>query len=120
MKKLIFIYMLACSSFVSANEDVLIEDSNQVAQLNAIQSNLDEVSSAVMSCIDSGKEHSVCLCQNEEIIIQFNINVKKLFEDNMVLQKYALVRFKSTDGTGVTQNLRGILKQANSGAPSCT
>ena len=107
MKKMVFIYILTFSGFVSANEEVLIENSKQVAQLNTIQSHLDKVSSAVMSCIDLGKEHSVCLCQNKEIIIQFNTNVKKLIEENKELQKYDLVRFKSTDGTWVTQSLHG-------------
>ena len=81
---------------------------------------MDNVSSEIMSCIDSGKEHSVCMCQSKAIIVQFNNSVKALIEKNKDIEKLDLVRFKSTDGTWVTQSLKGLLKQASAVAPSCT
>ncbi|MEW4982094.1 MAG: hypothetical protein AB1Y26_02510 [Cycloclasticus sp.] len=120
MKKLIFIYILAFTSLAFANEEVLIENPNIVAQLNTIQSNLDKVSSSVMACLESGHEHSACLCQNKEIINHFNNNVEALFRENKALETHDLVRFKTTDGTWVTQSLKGLSKQASEGKPSCT
>ena len=120
MKKLIFIYVLGFSSFTFANAEVLIKNPNIVAQLNTVQSNLDNVSSSVMACIESGREHSACLCQSKEAITQFNRSVETLFKKNKALQTHDLVRFKSTNGTWVTQSLQGISKQARAGKPPCT
>lgn len=113
MKKLFLIFLITASSFLWASEEVLIEDSSVVSRLNTIQENLDNVSTAVMSCIESGKEHSACMCQNKTLIIQFNTSVKTLFEEFTDLEKLDLIRFKATDGDWVTQSLKGILKQAN-------
>ena len=120
MKKLLFIYILAFSNFAIANENVLIENPNIVIQLNTVQSNLDKVSSSVMACIESGSKHSACLCQNIEFISHFNRSVETLMDKNKELRKYDLVRFKSTDGTWVTQSLQGLSTQASADEPSCT
>ena len=120
MKKLFLVYLIVVSNLLWADEETLIEDPSLVSQLNLIQINLDKISSTIMSCLDSGKEHSACMCQSKEIIIQFNNSVKSLIQNNKAIENLDLVRFKSTDGTWVTQSLHGLLKQANAEEPSCT
>lgn len=88
-----------------------------VAELNAIQMSLDNVSTSVMACIESGGEHTNCLCQNKDVITQFNDSVHSFFERNDHMKNADLVRFKADDGSGVTQSLQGILKQAHSDEP---
>ncbi|MEH6626148.1 MAG: hypothetical protein V7739_06885 [Motiliproteus sp.] len=120
MKKLILFYLIVIANISFANDEMLIEDSKLIAQLDTIQQNLDNVSTSVMSCIDSGKDHSSCLCESKEMIIKFNDSVETLFRENQKLKKHDLVRFKSIDGSWVTQSLQGLLKQANAGTPKCT
>jgi len=120
MKYLLFAYLITASSFIFAGEEVLIEAPALVAQLNRIQMNLDEASSAVMTCLESGKNHSVCMCESKKIIIKFNDSIKSLIEKNKDLGNFDLIRFKSTEVSWVTQSLKGLLKQASAGSPSCT
>ena len=120
MKCLIFAFLFTVSSFLIAGEEVLVEDPALVAQLSKIQMNLDAASSSIMACLDSGKSHSTCMCESKEIIIEFNASVKSLIDKNKNLGNLDLIRFKSTEGSWVTQSLKGLLKQANAGSPSCT
>jgi hypothetical protein len=120
MKRLLLICLLATAGVVSASEELLIENTEMVTQLNIIQSSLDKVSTEVMSCMDSGNEHSVCMCQNKAIITQFNDGVKVFIENNKNLESHDLVRFKSPDGTWITLSIKGLLRQANAGTPSCS
>ncbi|GEM_PF-1539295 len=120
MKNLmILISMLLLSTTVIANEEQLIEDSKMIAELNAIQRSLDNVSTSVMSCIESGGEHTNYLCQNKDVITKFNDTVHSFFERNGHLKEVDLVRFKANDEAWVTQSLQGILKQASSDSPQC-
>ena len=120
MKYLLLAYLITTSSYLFAGEEVLIEDPDLVAQLNKIQMNLDEVSLAIATCLESGKEHSICMCESKEIIIKFNASVKSLIEEHKDFSNLDLLRFKSTDGSWVTQSLEGLLKQASAGSPPCS
>ncbi len=120
MKKLFLVYLIALSNLLWADEETLIEDPTLVSQLNLIQINLDKVSSTIMNCMDTGKEHPACMCQSRDIIIQFNNSVNLLIQNNKAIENLDLVRFKSTDGIWVTQSLNGLLTQANAEEPSCT
>ena len=119
MKRFTFMCILMFAGVSVANESSVIDDPHVAMQLNAVQSKLDEVSSSVMNCIESGAEHTVCLCENQQIIGVFNKSVNTLFEKNDELKSLDLVRFKSADGVWVTQSLQGILKQASAGKPLC-
>lgn len=116
---MILVSILLFSNIVIANEEQLIEDPKMVVELNTIQMSLDNVSTAVMACIESGGEHTSCLCQNKDVITDFNDDVHSFFERNDHMYNTDLVRFKVDDGNWVTQSLQGILKQAGSGTPRC-
>lgn len=120
MKKLLIAFLITTSSLLYASEEILIEEPSLVAQLNRIQSNLDEVSAAVMLCMETSKKHMVCICESKEKIIEFNTSVKSLIEKHKVLDGSDLIRFKSTDGSWVTQSIKGLVKQANIELPSCS
>ncbi len=119
MKIFIFILLILLPNILLASEEVLIEDPALVSQLIKIQDSLDKVSTAVMKCIDSGEKHSICLCQNKSIIIEFNNTVKSTLEKSTNFKSLDLVRFKHPDGEWITQSLEGIKLQANN-EPSCT
>jgi len=116
---MILVSTLLFTNIAIANQEQLIEDPKVVAELNTIQTSLDNVSTSVMSCIESGGEHTNCLCQNKDIITQFNDNVHSFFERNDHMKHADLVRFRVDDGNWVTQSLQSILKQASSGTPHC-
>ena len=101
------------SNVVWSDEGVDISDPAQVTELHKVQDKLDSVSTAIMSCMDTGEEHKTCLCKNEELIVQFNSIVEKLFSNQPELDALDIVSFKATDGTWVSQSLVGIKKQAS-------
>ncbi|MBT5498545.1 MAG: hypothetical protein HOK54_22640 [Alphaproteobacteria bacterium] len=119
MKGLVFSYVLLTTNMSFATGEWLIEDPGSVTQLISIQQSLDNVSSSIMLCIDSGKDHSSCLCEGKEAITQFNTRVNTLLSENQNLAEHDLVRFKSNDGFWVTQSIQGLLKQASTGTPEC-
>ena len=116
---MILVSTLLFTNIAIANQDQLIEDPKMVAELKAIQMSLDNVSTSVMACIESGGKHTDCLCQNKDVITQFNDNVHSFFERNDHMRNADLVRFKADDGSWVTQSLQSFLKQASSGAANC-
>ena len=116
---MILVSTLLFTNIAIANEEQLIEDPKMVAELNVIQISLDNVFTSVMACIESGGEHTNCLCQNKDVITKFNDSVYSFFERNDHMKNAGLVRFKAEDGNWVTQSLQGILKQANSDEPHC-
>ena len=113
MKLILTILLVAASNFAWADEGVDITNPNQVLELVTIEEKLDTVSTAIMACMDSGKEHKPCLCEHKEKIIQFNASAKNLFVNHPELEKYDLVRFKTQDGTLINLSLKGIRKQAS-------
>lgn len=119
MKQSLIILLAVITNFVWADEGVDITNPAQVSELLDLQEKLDSVSNAIMGCLDSGEEHSVCICKHKELVIQFNRRVNELFLNHPGLGELDLVRFKSPDGIYVAQSLEGIRKQANV-EPSCT
>ena len=90
MKLILTILVATIANFVWADEGVDITNPTQVLELVKIQERLDSVSTAVMGCMDSGREHNACLCQYKELIIQFNRSVNNLFPNHPSLEKYIL------------------------------
>jgi hypothetical protein len=112
--KFLVIFFLLISHVAWADDGVDITDPDLVSALLETQKKLDSISSSVMSCINSGNDHKVCMCENETLILDFNTAVIKLFEMHPELGKLDLVRLKTTDGTSVAQSLSGIKMQASS------
>jgi len=119
VKQLLIIFLSTLTTIVWADEGVDIDDPVQVSELNNIQGKLDSVSTAIMGCMDSGKEHKECICKHRGLIIEFNTNVKILFSNYPSFENLDIVRFKSPNGTWVSQSLKGIRAQA-SVEPTCT
>lgn len=118
MKLILTILLVTVANFAWADEGVDITNPNQVLELVTIEEKLDSISTAVMACMDSGKEHKPCLCEYKEKIIQFNTGAKNLFVNHPELEKYDLVRFKNQNGTMINLSLKGIRKQAGTD-PQC-
>lgn len=110
---LLTILLLALlASFAWSDDGVDITEPRKVAALTGLQEKIDSVSAGVGDCLKAGKAHSVCMCANEEIILNFNRTVKELFETYPDLKAVDLVRFKMPNGLSVAQNLSGIKNQA--------
>ncbi len=101
-------------SSVRADDGADITDPGQVAGLSNLQDQIDSISTAIMSCMDSGKDHKTCMCQHNDMIAEFNASVGRLFSNHPELKKFDLVRFRAPDGMWVSQSLEGIKRQAES------
>lgn len=112
MRSIIAVLLLFIATSVWANGSVDRLPPEQVDRLNIVQEKLDAVSDAVVACMVNGKKHKVCLCANEEIVLDFNLTVKKLFIDHPELKTYDLVKFSTPEGEWVNQSLKTIHKQA--------
>lgn len=116
--KFLALCLLLISHVTWSDDDIDITDADQVSALLAVQEKIDSLSSNVMKCMDSGKEHKACMCDNKALINDFNEKVNTLFELHPELEKLDLIRLKTTDGTPLAQSLSGIKIQANT-APDC-
>lgn len=112
MKYVLMILLTTFSNVVWGDEGVDISDPAQVAELHKVQDKLDSVSTAIVSCMDTGEDHKTCLCKHKELIIDFNSIVENLFSNQPELDALDIVRFKAFDGTWISQSLVGIKKQA--------
>jgi hypothetical protein len=111
MKLTLFILLLFTPAFARAG-NLEIRDPAVVADLAEVQNEIEAISSAVMSCIDSGREHQECMCDNRGKFVHFSRTVATLFADHPQLEGRDLVHFKGKDGTLVNQSLEGIKRQA--------
>ena len=69
MQKLMLALLLSLTTPVWSDGGVDVTHPGQVASLSSIQAKIDSVSTAVMACLDSGKTHTACLCENERLIV---------------------------------------------------
>jgi hypothetical protein len=114
MKIILFVFLFFVhAQFALADEVLEVEDRAMVSRLVVVQDEIDAVSSAVMGCMDSGRTHKECMCENRELFIRFTGTVNALFVQYPDLRNHDLVMFKNQQGQHVTQSMEGIQKQAN-------
>jgi hypothetical protein len=113
MRKQLFVLLLFVSCNAYSDEGIDIVDNAQINALLAIQEQIDAISAGVMSCMDSGKTHPACLCENETRFMKFTQLVENLFRDFPELANHDIVTFKAPDGMYINQSLEGIRNQAN-------
>ena len=113
MKTLLTILMLlmASPSFAAVNLD--ITDQNMVADLVELDEIISSISSGVMGCIESGKEHKPCVCENRDIFAQFSKAANKFFKKYPQLEGQDLVNFKNPEGILVNLSLETAKRQAD-------
>lgn len=119
MLRLLFIFFVMWSQVALSDGSIDISEPNEVAALTELQEKLDTISLAVMLCIESGKDHSDCLCESEELILDFNKAVYQLFVTYPNLAGLDLVQFKTPDGDVISQSLSGLEKQSKT-EPVCS
>jgi len=90
----------------------LINDSEMLFNLVEVQEEVDFISSAIMGCLDSGRDQRECMCDNKGMMAHFSATVKELFKKHPELKNQDLVEFKDPGGMHVTQSLDGFRKQA--------
>jgi hypothetical protein len=111
----ILLYLLVISFVLSSPSFANIEINNQeiVDDLIVIQNEIDTISSAIMSCMDSGKQHKECMCDNKEKLVNFAKTAQALFDEHPELKGLDLIHYRNQDGTINNQSLLGIKKQAS-------
>lgn len=107
------VVLLGLSATVALSDDVIdVTDADKVAALTDIQDQVDSISAAVGECIAAGREHSVCLCESEDLILSFNNSVEQLQDNYPDLKTVDMVTFTMPSGLSVSQSLAGIRRQA--------
>lgn len=109
--------MLSCNAFAGAGID--ITDPAQVNSLVNIHESLNKASSAITACMDAGGKHKDCMCKHRGLIEQFNESVNHAMAAHKEFEKMDLVHFRAPDGSGVSQSLSSMRKQASTKL-SCT
>lgn len=111
MRILLLLVLLFLPGPAVADEPIDINDPKTMFLLVEVQEEIDFISSAVLGCLDAGREHSECMCENKAMISHFTETVNDLFVSCPELKGQDLVTFKAPDGVQVTQSLAGIRKQ---------
>lgn len=112
MKYITVLCLLFAASIAAADTNFEVSDPQQVDSLQSIQTQIDLLGTAVMTCLDTGKTHNTCLCENAERIQAFNLSVTTLFQKHPEFKALDLVSYQSPEGMSVTQSLHGIKRQA--------
>ncbi len=112
MLKLLFVPLLIWTQAAWSDASVDISEPSEVAALTELQEKVDGISSAVMFCINSGKEHADCLCESKALILDFNSAVERLFTTFPRLAGLDMVSFKKANGAVISQSLSGLEKQS--------
>ena len=111
MKTVIFVLLVFWAN-MAFTETLEVDDKDQVAALLKVQQGIDAMSEAVMSCMDSGREHKVCMCKSKDLFAKFSATVDELFVSYPDLKNHDLVGFKEPGGMYVTLSMEGTQKQA--------
>ena len=104
-------FLMASPSFAAVNLD--ITDQNMVADLVELDEIISSISSGVMGCIESGKEHKPCMCENRDLFAQFSKAANKFFKKYPQLEGQDLVNFKNPEGILVNLSLETAKRQAD-------
>jgi hypothetical protein len=111
--KIFFVSILLLIPGLSlASGNLEIKAPLMVSDLVKVSHEIDSLSSAIMSCIDSGKEHKDCMCANKQLFAHFTDTVNTLFKTYPQLEGQDLINFKNTEGMLINLSLEGIKKQA--------
>ena len=111
----IFVFIVFFTALLSSTSQANVEIIDQaiVDDLIVVQKKIDSISDAIKNCMNSGKQHQKCMCDNEEKFSQFSKTVRMLFDKHPELKNHDLVHYKNPDGTINNQSLLGIKRQAN-------
>lgn len=117
LKTLLFFFVISVVLSSPCFANVEIKDQAIVNDLIVLQMEMDVISSAIMSCMDSGSSHKDCMCQNKSKFNQFTTTVNSVFKKHPSLSKYDLIHYRTSDGMINNQSLLGIKKQAEMALP---
>ena len=101
---------MATPIFAAGN--LAISDHNMVADLVELDEIISSIASGVMGCMDSGKEHKQCMCENRMLFGQFTEAANELFRKYPQLEGQDLVNFKNPEGVLVNFSLETAKRQA--------
>lgn len=102
--------LFSVSAFAGGNLD--ITDPKMTAELVELDVSISSISSGVMGCMDSGKEHKTCMCENRELFARFSDATNNFFKKYPQLEGQDLVNFKNPEGVLVNLSLETAKRQA--------
>jgi len=115
MNKLITTTILSLTTLnisnAASNESTLYDPVEIKAALE-VHTSLMNVAKKISSCSDSGKKHSVCLCENKEELSKFNKTAIAALEKHPRWLRYKSIKFKKPNGVGVIIRPSSLKKQA--------
>ena len=112
MKTVTTIFLLLMATAALGSENLTITDREMVADLVAIDKSISAISAGVMACIDSGKEHKLCMCENRALFNEFAVAMNRLLQTYPQLKREDLVHFKNPEGLLVNLSLETARRQA--------
>lgn len=116
MNKLIIIIPLIFATLNTSNansNETNLYDPVEIKAALQIHSSLMAIGRKISSCSDSGKKHSLCLCENRKEISNFNKTVNNALKKHSRWLNYKSVNFKKPNGVGVTIRPSALKKQAS-------
>ena len=102
--------LFSVSAFAEGNLD--ITDPKMIADLVELDSIISSISSGVTGCMESGKEHKTCMCENRELFARFSDAATTFFNKYPQLDGQDLVNFKNPEGVLVNLSLETAKRQA--------
>ncbi len=112
MRKLFIIFSIILSPVVLA-QDLHLSNEAELNVALGMHKALKDVSKSVTSCIKSGKEHHVCLCNNRNEINDFNSIVKSAFKKYPAWIKVRTLNFPVPDFPNAVINPSALFAEAN-------
>lgn len=109
---LVLAWML-CVAPVFAAGNLDITEPEMVAELVELDALISSISDGVMGCMDSGKEHKLCMCENRDLFARFSAAADSFFEKHPQLDGQDLVNFKNPEGVLVNLSLETAKRQAD-------
>lgn len=109
----LFLVWMLISAPVFAGGNLDITEPKMVADLVELDKLISAISTGVMGCMDSGKEHKVCMCENRDLFAQFSAAANNFFGNYPQLEGQDLVNFKNPDGVLVNLSLETAKRQAD-------
>jgi hypothetical protein len=113
MKYFVLLLVLICSTPVFAADNLDVTDPEMVAGLVELDGIIGALSAGVMGCMDSGKKHKLCMCENRDLFARFSGAADSFFKKYPQLDGQDLVNFKNPEGVLVNLSLETAKRQAD-------
>ena len=96
-----------------------INDPDTLEYLHKVHNTLGIVSQAVTACADNGADPKDCMCEHEDLILEFQAAVTALLKAHPEISNFATVNYRDTNGGTIAQNIPALIRRAEI-SPNCS